>query len=219
MSREKKMPVKSKKSKRKVKKIRKVIDENSSRPLIPTKRSIDAQIQERLKDEQESAYTRAERHVAKTLSDFSNSSGSHVANDMSGQSNTRPYQFVATPLFSSIYPAGGLQYLHQAYLQRMMPGPDPNKARVPTVGGVYRLPPPDSLPIGARIVTPLTDPYSIQSAPGRPATFQRVSEGFAPVSFPSALTPRLPYRAPIMLNKTRFTNRPGGPSSAPAPSS
>jgi len=160
-----KIDIKKKKrnANRNIKKIKK--DSQIPRPLLPSKAAVDALIKQRLQDEQEPAHTRVERRVAQAL------------NDMSGQRTTTPYTFVAQPIMSAIYPAAGANFLREAYRQKMLPGPDPSKARVPTINGVYHVPLPDSLPIGARVVVPMNDVFSIQLKPGEPQTFQRVSQG------------------------------------------
>jgi hypothetical protein len=139
-----------------------------SRPFLRSRGSVDAEIRQRLQDEQMPSHTRLERHVAKSLSAMAN------------QRNTNPFAFVATPMAAAMYPQGALNFLRTAAVDKARPGPDPLKDRVPTVNGVYRLPPPSSLPIGSRVVAPVSDVYSIQ-ATGLPATFQRVAEGFVRV--------------------------------------
>lgn len=137
----------------------------SSRPFLRSRESVDAEIRQRLQDDQMPSHTRLERHVAKSLSAMAN------------QRNTNPFAFVATPLAAAMYPQGAFNFLRTAAVDKARPGPDPLKDRVPTVNGVYRLPPPSNLPIGSRVVAPVSDVYSIQGT-GLPATFQRVAEGY-----------------------------------------
>jgi hypothetical protein len=99
--------------------------------------------------------------------------------DSVGQNSSTPYinSYVLNPMSSLVPRVAPLAALQSAALAKAMPGPDPRMERVPLSNGVYRLPPPDSLPIGARFTAPVSQYVPIQSE-GRPTVFERVAEGY-----------------------------------------
>lgn len=75
--------------------------------------------------------------------------------------------------------AQAVDFLRDSEIAKEYPAPDPYKSRVNTMRGVYRLPPPTSLPPGARVSVPFT----ARAPVGGPRQFVVGVQGpsFAPV--------------------------------------
>jgi len=96
-----------------------------------------------------------------------------------GENTTSSYvnSYVLNPLSATVAPLAPLSILRNAAAAKALPAPDPRLERVPVSNGVYRLPPPDSLPIGAKFTVPVSQYVPIQSL-GHTPTFERVQEGY-----------------------------------------
>lgn len=99
----------------------------------------------------------------------------NAVRDTSASSYVNTY--VLNPLSARVAPVASLNILQNAALAKALPAPDPRLERVPVSNGVYRLPPPDSLPIGAKFTVPVSQYVPIQSE-GQGPTFERVQEGY-----------------------------------------
>lgn len=85
-----------------------------------------------------------QRHIARTIQ------------TVASRNATVPYMYTVPSLASPVTQPIALQALHLAALEKASPSPDPRMERVSAPFGVYRVPGPDSLPIGARFIPPVS---------------------------------------------------------------